>query len=249
MGMIINESAVREMGLQDPVGTDVTWTWWQDRTKVYHYKILGVVKDMIVESPYENTKPIIYYQKGHNGGVNWMIIKVKPEVAMHKALPKIKAVMKKLIPGAPFDYQFADEDYASKFASEVRMSKLAGFFAALAIFISALGLFGLASFTAGQRTREVGIRKVLGASVLNLWGLLSKEFFLLVVISLLIAMPVAYYFMHIWLQSYIYRIGISSWVFVTSGLAALVITLVTGSFQALRAAVASPVRSLRSEGV
>lgn len=247
LGMIINESALKEMGLKDPVGADVTWVWWQDRTKVYHYKILGVVKDMVMESPYENTKPIVFYQKGHNGGVNWMIIKVKPDVAMHKALPKIEAVMKGLIPSAPFDYQFVDEDYASKFASEERISKLAGFFAVLAIFISALGLFGLASFTAEQRTKEVGIRKVLGATVFNIWGLLSKEFFLLVIISLLIAMPVAYYFMHNWLQNYIYRIGISGWVFAASGFAALMITLVTVSFQAIRAAVASPVKSLRAE--
>ena len=176
-----------------------------------------------------------------------MLVKVKPSVAMHTALPKIGAVMRKLVPTAPFDYQFADEDYASKFASEERSSKLAGLFAALAIFISALGLFGLASFTAEQRTREVGIRKVLGASVLNLWGLLSKEFFLLVMVSLLIAGPVAYYFMNDWLESYTYRTEISSWIFAVSGGGALMITLITVSFQAVRAAVASPVRSLRAE--
>jgi len=155
--------------------------------------------------------------------------------------------MKKLVPSAPFDYQFADEDYASKFASEERISKLAGFFAALAIFISGLGLFGLASFTAEQRTKEVGIRKVLGASVLNIWGLLSKEFLLLVIVSLLIAGPMAYYFMHDWLENYTYRTEISSWIFAVSGGAALVITLITVSFQAIRAAVANPVKSLRTE--
>ncbi|MDO6432936.1 ABC transporter permease [Flavitalea sp. BT771] len=247
MGMVINESAMKEMGLKDPVGTDVVWTWWQDRTQVLRYKIIGVVKDMIMESPYENTKPIVFYQKGHNGGVSWMIIKVKPGVAMHSALPKIEAVMKKLVPSAPFDYQFVDEDYALKFAAEDRISKLAGFFAALAIFISALGLFGLASFTAEQRTREVGIRKVLGASLLNIWSLLSKEFFQLVMVSLLIAMPVAYYFMHNWLQHYSYRTEISRWIFATSGFAALLITLITVSFQAMRAAMANPVESLRAE--
>ena len=246
-GMIINESAAKFMGVKDPVGMDVTWTWWQDRTQVMHYNILGVVKDMIMESPYGNTRPIVYYQKGFNGGYDWMLVKVKPSVTMHTALPKIGAVMRKLVPTAPFDYQFADEDYASKFAAEERSSKLAGLFAALAIFISALGLFGLASFTAEQRTREVGIRKVLGASVLNLWGLLSKEFFLLVMVSLLIAGPVAYYFMNDWLESYTYRTEISSWIFAVSGGGALMITLITVSFQAVRAAVASPVRSLRAE--
>jgi ABC-type antimicrobial peptide transport system permease subunit len=247
MGMVINESAMKFMGLKDPVGADVTWVWWQDRTKVLRYKILGVVKDMVMQSPYDNTRPVVFYQKGHNGGFSWMLVKVKPSVAMHNALPKIEAVMKKLIPSAPFDYQFADEDYASKFASEERISKLAGFFAALAIFISSLGLFGLASFTAEQRTKEVGIRKVLGASIFNIWGLLSKEFFLLVSLSLLIAMPIAYYFMHDWLQSYTYKTEISRWIFLASGLAALMITLMTVSFQAIRAATANPVKSLRTD--
>ncbi|MBN8855661.1 MAG: ABC transporter permease [Sphingobacteriales bacterium 50-39] len=246
-GMVINESAAKFMGLKDPVGMDITWTWWQDRTKVLHYKIIGVVKDMIMQSPYDNMRPIVFYQKGFNGGFSWMLVKVKPSVAMHKALPKIEAVMKKLVPSAPFDYQFADEDYASKFASEERSSKLAGFFAALAIFISSLGLFGLASFTAEQRTKEVGIRKVLGASVLNIWGLLSKEFFLLVIVSLLIAAPTAYYFMYDWLQNYTYRAEISGWVFAASGGAALMITLITVSFQAIRAALSNPTKSLRME--
>jgi len=163
-GMVINESALREMGLKDPIGTDVTWTWWMDKTKVMHYKIIGVVKDMVVESPYAPTKATVYYEKGLNGGYSNMEIKVRPGVSMSAALPKIGAVMKELVPSAPFEYRFVDEDYALKFALEDRMSALAGFFAGLAIFISCLGLFGLASFTAEQRTREVGIRKVLGAS-------------------------------------------------------------------------------------
>jgi putative ABC transport system permease protein len=245
--MVINESAVKEMGLKDPIGTEVTWTWWMDPSRVMRYRIIGVVKDMVVESPYSPTGPVVYYEKGLNGGVSWMEIKVKPGAVMSQALPKIEAVMKRLVPSAPFDYQFAHEDYALKFASEVRMSKLAGFFAALAIFISCLGLFGLASFTAEQRTKEVGIRKVLGASVLSVWRLLSKEFVLLVTVSLLIAMPLAYYFMHHWLMNYQYRIGISGWVFAASGTGALVISLVTVSFQAIKAALMKPVRSLRTE--
>ena len=155
--------------------------------------------------------------------------------------------MRKLVPSAPFDYKFADEDYASKFASEERTRKLAGFFAVLAIFISCLGLFGLASFMAEQRTKELGIRKVLGASVLDIWGLLSKEFLLLVIISLVIAMPIAYYFMHDWLENYTYRTEISSWVFAASGGAALMITLITVSSQAIRAGIMNPVRALRTE--
>jgi ABC-type antimicrobial peptide transport system permease subunit len=246
-GMVINESAAKIMGLKEPVGMDVTWTWWMEKSKVGHYKIIGVVRDMIVESPYQNTRPIIYYEKGFNGGYDWMLVKVKPSVAMHIALPRIGAVMNRLVPSAPFDYQFADEDYALKFAGEERISKLAGFFAILAIFISGLGLFGLASFMAEQRTKEVGIRKVLGASIVNIWELLSKEFFMLVMLSLIIAVPIAYYIMHEWLQNYSYRTEISAWIFAASGAAAIVITLVSVSSQALRAALANPVKSLRAE--
>jgi len=179
--------------------------------------------------------------------VDWIEIKVKPEVAMNRALPKIAAVMKKIVPSAPFDYQFADDDYALKFASEIRMSKLAGFFAVLAVVISCLGLFGLAAFTTEQRTREVGIRKVLGASVIEVWRLLSKEFAVLVGISLLIAIPVAWYIMEHWLMNYNYRVTISVWVFVASGFAALVVSMVTVSYQAVRAAIMNPVSALRSE--
>lgn len=247
LGMVINESAMKVMGLQDPIGADVTWTWWMDKTKVLHYKIIGVVKDMVMQSPYDNTRPIVFYQKGFNGGTNFALIKVRPGVAMHRALPAIEAVMKELMPGAPFDYTFADEEFALKFVAEERISKLGKLFAALAIFISSLGLLGLASFTAEQRTKEVGIRKVLGASVLHLWGLLSKEFVYLVGVALLIAVPLAYWCMHQWLQSYAYRTEISWWVFALSGGMALVITLVTVSFQAVRAAVMSPVKSLRAE--
>lgn len=247
LGMIVNESAAKVMGLKEPVGADITWTWWQERKSVLHYKIIGVVRDMIMQSPYDNTRPTVFYQKGFNGGYDWMLLKVKPGVVMHTALAKIEAVMRELVPSAPFDYKFADEDYALKFTSEERASKLAGFFAALAIFISGLGLFGLASFTAEQRTKEVGIRKVLGASVFNIWGLLSKEFLLLVSISLLIAVPIAYYIMHDWLQNFTYRTEISGWVFAASGGVALLITLTTVSSQAIRAALANPVKSLRAE--
>jgi putative ABC transport system permease protein len=247
LGMVINEAAAKEMGLTDPIGKDITWTWWQDRTKVLRYKIIGVVRDMVMQSPYDPARPTVFYLKGHNGGLSCIDIMVKPGVAMSQALPRIEAVMKKLVPKAPFNYQFADEDYAAKFAAEERISRLAGFFAVLAIFISTLGLFGLASFTAERRTREVGIRKVLGASVLNLWGLLNKEFVGLLMVSLFIAIPIAYYTMNHWLANYQYRTEPSVWIFGLSGLGALAITLITVSFQAVKAAVANPVKSLRTE--
>src|SRR5206468_130339 len=147
----------------------------------------------------------------------------------------------------PFDYKFVDEEYGLKFIAEERIGKLATFFAILAILISCMGLFGLASFVAEQRTKEIGVRKVLGASVFNLWRLLSKDFVMLVMISLLIATSIAWYFMHNWLRNYQYRTDLSLWIFVISGAGALVITLITVSFQAIKAAVANPAKSLRTE--
>ncbi|HEV8506126.1 MAG TPA: ABC transporter permease, partial [Chitinophagaceae bacterium] len=161
-GVVINEAAAKYMELTDPVGEVITWKWKDN--KPVPYTILGVIKDMVMESPYEPVEPTMFFIKPLNGGVSCINIRVRPGVAMSKALPAIATVFKKLIPSAPFEYEFADEDYAQKFAGEERIGKLAGFFTILALFISCLGLFGLASFVAGQRTREVGIRKVLGAS-------------------------------------------------------------------------------------
>jgi ABC-type antimicrobial peptide transport system permease subunit len=159
----------------------------------------------------------------------------------------LTAIFNKYNPAFPFDYTFADASYATKFETEVLVGKLAMLIAGLAIFISCLGLFGLAAYMAEQRTKEIGIRKVLGASVSQLWFLLSKEFIVLVVISCLIASPLAWYFLKGWLQSYAYRIEISAGVFVAAAVVAIVITLITVSFQSIRAAMMNPVKSLRSE--
>jgi hypothetical protein len=244
-GMVINEAAVKYMGLQDPVGEIVRWKW-QD-TVLRQYKILGVIKDMLQESPYEPVQPGFYFLKAPNGTVNWINIKINPNAGISDALPKIAAVFNRLIPTAPFEYKFVDEDYALKFAAEERMQQLAGFFAILAIFISCLGLFGLASFVAEQRTKEIGIRKVLGASVLNLWRLLSKEFVVLVIFSCAIAIPIAGYLLQQWLQKYTYRTEMSWWIFVMAGGGALLITLLTVSYQSIKAALMDPVKSLRTE--
>jgi putative ABC transport system permease protein len=244
-GVVINEAAAAYMELKNPVGETITWKWRDNAPKPY--TILGVVRNMVMESPYEPVEPTLFFVKALNGKPSWMNIRVKPGVAMSKALPKIEAVFKKLAPAAPFVYTFVDQDYARKFAAEERIGKLAAFFAVLAVCISCLGLFGLASFVAEQRTKEIGVRKVLGATILDLWTLLSKEFVVLVVISLLIATPIAWYFMHHWLQQYQYRVEASWWIFALSGLGALLITLLTVSYQAITAALANPVRSLRSE--
>jgi ABC-type antimicrobial peptide transport system permease subunit len=245
-GMIINEAAARYIGLENLVGETVSWTWWKSG-EVKQYTILGVIKDMVMESPYEPIEPTVFYLKGFNGSVSWINIKIKPTVSAREALPKIEAVFKQLIPSAPFDYQFVDEEYAKKFAAEERIGKLATLFATLAILISCLGLFGLASFTAEQRTKEIGVRKVLGASVKDVWLLLSKDFVRLVIIALCIAAPIAYYCMYSWLENYEYRTFISPWIFVLASAAAILITLLTVSYQAIKAALMNPVQSLRNE--
>ena len=241
-GIILNESFVKLAGLKNPVGKTLIWDpkWRKPKS----YTVLGVIKDMVSLSPYEPTIPTVYFIEDN---YTWINIRINPNVSASEALPKIEAVFKKLVPAAPFDYKFADVEYATKFAAEERLSKLVRVFAMLAIFISCLGLFGLASFIAEQRTKEIGIRKVLGATVTNLWQLLSKDFVVLAIISCLIAAPIAYYFMNEWLQKYTYRTQISWWMFVVAGAGALFIALVTVSFQAIKAALANPVKSLRSE--
>lgn len=179
--------------------------------------------------------------------VGIVTVAIKKAVPVADALNKIEAVFKKYNPGAPFDFKFNDEVYAKKFDDQQRLGKLATFFTILATFISCLGLFGLASFVAEQRKKEIGVRKVLGASVYNLWRMLSKEFALLVFISCFIAIPLAWYYLHSWLQQYAYRTHISIWIFISAGLGALVITLLTVSYQAIKAARANPVNSLRTE--
>jgi putative ABC transport system permease protein len=243
-GIVVNEAAVKYMGLKNPVGEPVSWKF-QERP-IMHYRILGVIKDVVMESPYEPTYPTVFMIKAH-GGPNWMHIRINPNMSVSEALPRVEAVFKKLIPLAPFEYKFADEDYALKFAAEERVGKLAYFFAVLAIFISCLGLFGLSSFIAEQRTREIGVRKVLGASIFNVWKLLSNEFIILVTIAFGLATPVAYYLLSQWLEKYTYRIEPSWWIFAATGLGAMAITLCTISFQAIKAALVNPVVSLRAE--
>jgi putative ABC transport system permease protein len=238
-GFIINEAAVKYMGIKNPVGQIMKWNGNGN------YRILAVIKDLVMQSPYEPVKQTIFYMNYHRNSV--ANIKIKPEVSASTALAKIETVFKKYDPDNPFEYRFADQEYATKFGNEQRISKLAGFFAALAILISCLGLFGLASFVAEQRTKEIGIRKVLGATVLNVWSLLSKDFMVLVLVSLLISSPLAYYFMHNWLQNYTYHVEISWWIFAGAGMVAIAITLFTVSFQSVKAAVANPVKSLRTQ--
>jgi len=235
---IINEAAAQFMGLEKPIGETVTWFGTP-------FTVIGVVKNMVMNSPYDEVRPVIYNLSNEAGGV--ILAKINPNSSTKDALSNIEKVFKKFNPEQPFEYRFTDEEYAKKFGNEERIGKLAGFFAALAIAISCLGLFGLTSFVAEQRKKEIGVRKILGASVFNLWTLLSKDFVTLVLISFLVAIPMAYYFMHNWLQNYQYRTAMSWWVFLAAGCGALTITLVTVSFQSIKAALTNPVKSLRTE--
>jgi len=236
--IVLNEAAVKYMGLKNPVGEIVRVGKW-DMT------VIGVVKDMVMESPYEPVKQSIF--RIGRGAMDDILIKINPKMSTHDALGKVEAVCKTYSPSVPFSYRFADDEYARKFATEERIGKLASSFAMLAIFISCLGLFGMASFVAEQRIKEIGVRKVLGASVFGLWRLMSRDFVSLIIIALFIATPVAYYFMHGWLQHYTYRAELSWWIFALTGAGAIIITLLTISYQSIRAALANPVKSLRSE--
>jgi ABC-type antimicrobial peptide transport system permease subunit len=206
---------------------------------------VGVVNDMVMQSPYIAIQPTIFVLDYESSST--ITMRIKPTVPMHEALAKLEPVFKKRDPGSPFGYRFIDDEYAKKFSDEKRIGNLATFFAILAIFISCLGLFGLASFVAEQRTKEIGVRKVLGASIFNLWKMLSKDFVVLVIISCTLAIPIAWYYLHNWLNNYEYRTEIPWWIFALAAMGAFVITLLTVSYQAIKAALANPVKSLRSE--
>lgn len=239
MGFVINEAAARYMNLKNPIGEMIQWG---DNER---YKVIGVVKDLVTQSPYEPAKQTIFFLNYKR--LNTVNMKIKPSASASAAVAGIESVFRKYDPENLFQYTFADQEYARKFSDEERIARLTTLFAVLAVLISCLGLFGLASFVAEQRTKEIGIRKVLGASVAGLWGLLSREFVLLVLISCVIAGPVAWYFMNGWLEKYAYRTEISWWVFAVAALGAMLVTLLTVSFHAVKAALLNPVQSLRSE--
>lgn len=237
LSMIVNETAARFMNFKHAVGETIDWG--------KKFKIIGVVQDMVMSSPYEPVKASIFLFDRDPGGI--VDIRLNPKVSAHDAIAKIESVYKQYAPGSPFEYKFTDDEYARKFSNEERIGKLAGFFTLLAIFISCMGLFGMASFMAEQRTKEIGVRKVLGASIFSLWRLMSKEFVILVAISLLFAIPTAYYFMQGWLQDYKYQAELSWWIFGLTAVGAIAITLLTVSYQSIKAASMNPVKSLKTE--
>ena len=236
--MIVNEAAVKLMGFRNPVGEIV-------RQGGREYNVIGVIKDMVKEDPFKPVNPSFFAVNYMN--VNTINIRLAPQLSTHEALANVEQVVKTYSPDSPFDYKFVDDHYAQKFGTEERIGRLAGGFASLAILISCLGLFGLASFMAEQRTKEIGIRKILGASVFNLWQLLSKEFVMLILVAFCLAAPIAYYVLSGWLQNYQYRTELSWWIFALAGLGTLIVTLLTVSFQSIKAALVNPVKSLKTE--
>lgn len=236
--MILNAAAVKTMGLKKPVGM-------QMRQFNRNYTVIGVVENVVMNSPYDPVEPMMLYFNPQPA--NYVSIRLKPTGNPQKALASIEAVYKKHAARFPFEYQFVDEVFGRKFATEELIGKLTNIFAGLGIFICCIGLAGLASFTIEKRFREIGIRKVLGASVQQLLMLISKEFLKLVIIAFVIAVPFTWYFMNDWLQKYEYRTDISIWLFAIVGIIILLLTLIVVSLNTLRAATSNPVKSLRTE--
>ncbi|MEO6316191.1 MAG: ABC transporter permease [Chitinophagaceae bacterium] len=237
-GLIINESSLKVMKFKNPIGQLV-----KDNGTSWH--IVGVIKDFILTSPYEPTRPMLI-SGAKNDWFSVVQIKLNGHNPLQGNLAKASAIFKKYNPEYPVNLQFVDAEYARKFENEQRQGKLAGLFAGLTIFISCLGLFGLATYMAENRIKEIGVRKVLGASVTSITTLLSKDFIRLVIISFVIAAPLSYWAMYNWLQGYPYRVSIQWWVFAAACALSMLIALLTVSFQAMKAARANPVKSLRT---
>jgi putative ABC transport system permease protein len=241
-GFVINEAAAKLLGLKDPVGETLEW----DQIKGKQFRILGVVKDMVMESPFNPIAPTIFfiYQRD---GANFMFLKLNPQTKTGEAIAQMATIFKKINPNTSFEYSFVNDEFDRKFAAVERIGKLASLFAALAILISCLGLFGLVSFIAEQRTKEIGVRKVLGASAFDLWRVLNKDFIIQVAISLAIAIPATYYLMRNWMQQYAYRSDIPWYIFALAAAGAIAITLLTASYQSIKTALTNPTKSLRAE--
>jgi ABC-type antimicrobial peptide transport system permease subunit len=203
------------------------------------------MENYVFDDMYAKSEPVAFMSQPDNFG--YMYVRVKTGIDKEKAMNTITGIMKKNNPGYPFDYIFVNDEFNRVFKSENLIGKLSRIFALLAIVISCLGLFGLAAYTAERRTREIGIRKVLGATVSGITRLLSRDFLHLVLFSAVIAFPVSWWVMHKWLQNYAYRVGIDWWIFILAGLLALLVAVFTISFQSIRAAIANPVKSLRTE--
>jgi putative ABC transport system permease protein len=242
--VILNESAAKQVGWKDPVGMYMEYPGNSQR-----FQVIGVAKDFNLQSLHSVMGPFALFHtssRTYNLGYSYMLARVKPG-DMSKNISQFESKWKSFSPDAPFDYTFLDEDFDALYSSDKRMGSIFSIFTILSIFVGCLGLFGLAAYTAERRTKEIGVRKVLGASVQGLVALLSKDFIRLVLISAVIAFPIAWWSMNKWLEDFAYRITIQWWIFFISALLVLVIAFLTVSAQAFKAAVMNPVKSLRTE--
>lgn len=237
--MLLNKAAVDAMGLKNPIGMQMRNGGGRKFT------VIGITDNVIMESPFKPVDPLMIYFTPFNTA--YVSLRLNNNVKPKNALASIQKIFVKHSPSVPFEYQFADAEYGKKFITEELISKLTNIFAALAIFICCMGLAGLASFTIEKRIKEIGIRKVLGASVQNLILLISREFLRLVIIAFVIAVPLTWWFMHSWLQQYTFRVSISIWMFTTVGCIVLLLTLTVVSLNTIKAAITNPVKSLRTE--
>lgn len=240
--LLINEAAAKRMGLDDPIGKQITKG---EDEYLQKWTIVGVIGDYILESPYDKIEPMIVF--GPAGWFGYMHIRLNPEGSLSANLETIRTLVKKYNPDYPFDYQFADADYARKFAKEKQTARLTGIFSALAILIASLGLLGLVTHTVQQRSKELGIRKVLGATISSLLRLLTSDLITLVILAMLIACPLAWWVMQKWLDNYTYHMDIAWWMLLSGGILGIGIAFLSVAFQALRAARSNPVRALRDE--
>jgi putative ABC transport system permease protein len=236
-GLIFNEYAIKVMGLKDPVGTKVN-LWGEDKT------IIGVVKDFHISSLRDPIVPVVFRFAPEQ--TSTFMVKIAPRKEK-ETIAQIQALYNKFNPGYLFEFRFQDELYQAQYISEQRVTVISKYFAALAIIISCLGLFGLATFNAEMRTKEIGIRKVLGASVRNIMFMLSRDFVVLIIIAMLIGFPLAWIAMNFWLDGFAYRVNIGADMFIVAGIALVALTLFTVSYQSLKAALTNPVKSLRTD--
>jgi len=236
--VVINQRAAEIMNLgQNPIGKTIQF-WGQQR------QIIGVLKDFHNRSLYEVIQPSVYLLNSNDAGA--MFVKLDGNKTK-EGLSAVTSIFGKIIPNAPLDYDFLEEKYGSNYKAEALTGELSYYFAVISILISCLGLFGLVTFIAKQRTKEIGIRKVLGASIKSITFLISKDFLRLIIIAIVIASPLAYYFMKLWLSDFAYHIDIPLWVFILAGSVTILIALITISFQAIKAALINPVKSLQTE--
>lgn len=238
LSVLVNEAAIKEMKLKNPIGSILKWG---SNT----FTIVGVINDYINDSPYSPVTPLLIYP-----AKEWMlnmVVRTNPSLPIDHNLKQMEEILKKFNPAYPFEYKFVDQQFATKFKEQQQTAQLALIFSGLAIFISCLGLLGLASYIAELRTKEIGIRKVLGASVTGITAMLSRDFVKLVLIAILLASPIAWWTMNKWLEDFSYRIEIQWWIFAVAGIAALTIAILTVSTQAIRAANTNPVKTLRDE--